>query len=208
MSPAPSPLLIPVPEVLDGLRVRLRVRESDDAPALWEAIEESREELERWLMWVGSVRSLDDARENVMRNRAKWLLRERLDWGIFERGTGRLVGDIDLHRIDWSARAFEMGYWLRTSAYGQGYMREAVRIVTQLAFETLSANRVELRIDTRNEHSRRLAEALRYTLEGTLRRNRLSPAGTVADTHVFALIPEDYRQLAWAVDPMIQEVVR
>lgn len=208
MEPGPSPLLIPVPEVVDGPRVQLRPLRPEDAAAQLEAIEESRAELDRWIGWAGQVRSLDDARENVMRSRAKWLLRERLDWGVFERETGRLLGPIDLHRIDWGARAFEMGYWLRSTALGRGYMREAARVVTRLAFETLHANRVELRIDTRNGRSRALAEGLGYVLEGTLRRNRLSPAGDIADTHIYALTPEDYRRLPWAVDPMALEVTR
>ncbi len=192
-----SPTLIPVPEVLHGSRVLLRPLSLGDAPALLQAIDESRELLGRWICVPDRVRSLDDARVIIARDQAGWLLRERLSFGIFERGGGCLLGDVSLLHPNWELRAFAVGYWLRRSAQGRGYMREAVRLVTRLAFEGLGANRVEIRMDPRNVRSRAVAESCGYVLEGTLRRSRLDKDGKPADDHVFSLVTDDYAGLDW-----------
>ena len=198
MGPSGSPLLLPIPERLDGERVSLRPRTLADAPALWEAIEESRELLSPWLRTPGRIRSPDDAREFIIREQASWLLRERLTWGVFERENGALLGSVFLLRPDWEARVFELGYWLRKAAQGRGYMREAAMLVTRLAFEDLAANRVLARIDPRNERSRTVLRALEFVPEGTLRRDHIGPQGDLVDVQVFALLREEYEALAWA----------
>lgn len=197
----PEPVLIDVPEELDGPRVRLRPLRADDAPAVWEAIEESRAHLAPWVSWVHDLHSLDDERATIARLRARWVLRESLTVGIFDRATGRYLGGSGLHRIDWSVRAFEIGYWIRVTAEGRGYVAETVRVLAGFAFEALGANRVEIRTEVGNARSRKVAEILGFVCEGTLRRARIDREGGVTDTVVYALIPEDYARLPWRSTP-------
>lgn len=197
MSADPSPLLTPVPEALEGPRLRLRPYRPEDAPALWDAVEESREALQHWLRWPAGVRSPDDARERVVRLQAQWLLRERLAWAITDRRSGSLLGDIALVHLLWPGRVFEVGYWLRRSSEGRGYMSEALALLTRALFETLGANRVVVRVEAGNARSRKVPEALGYVLEGTLRREHPGLDGRPADMCVYALILEDYRALLW-----------
>jgi ribosomal-protein-serine acetyltransferase len=196
--PAEPPILIEVPEELHGPRVLLRPLRPEDAPAVWEAVEESRAHLAAWLPWVRTLRSLDDERAAIVRLRARWMLREDLGVGIFERATGRYLGGSGLHRIDWDVRRFEIGYFVRVTAEGRGYVTEAVQVLTRLAFDRLGANRVEIRTDPRNARSRAVAERLGFVFEGTLRRCALGADGRPADRHVFALTPEDYARLPWS----------
>lgn len=102
--PSQLPVLIPLPDELVGPRVTVRPYREEDAPALWEAVEESREHLAPWLPWVGSYRSPEDAVAFTRRARARWLLREDLPVGIFELASGRLLGASGLHRINWELR--------------------------------------------------------------------------------------------------------
>ena len=55
-----------------------------------------------------------------------------------------------LHRIDWTLRKFEIGYWRKTGCEGRGFVTEAVRALARLAFDTLDARRVEIRMDDNN----------------------------------------------------------
>jgi ribosomal-protein-serine acetyltransferase len=197
---SPSPLPIDLPERVEGERVVLQPYRPEDAPALWEAIEESREHLAPWMPWVHETHSINDVREFIVRARARWLLREDLTIGIFERSTGRYLGGSGLHRFDWSIRSFEIGYWIRRTAEGRGFVREAVQLLTRLAFDMLGANRVEIRMDPRNVRSRNVAEHLGYVLEGNLRNCSTDTAGLPADRHVFALTPADYRALDWTTE--------
>lgn len=196
--PAPDPLLIPLPDALDGPRLRVRPYLRDDADALWGAVQESREHLEPWMPWIHEYQDVDDVRSYLVRAQARWQLREDLAVAIVERASGRLLGGSGLHRINWPLRTFEIGYWLRRGAEGHGFATEAVQLLACLAFDTLDANRVEIRMDTRNERSRRVAERLGFILEGTLRRATADVQGRPTSIHVFALLPEEYWRLPWA----------
>jgi RimJ/RimL family protein N-acetyltransferase len=192
------PILIDLPEELVGNLVIVRSWAEADSSGLWDAVDNSREHLEAFMPWVDRYHNPDDALEYTRRSRARWLLREDLSVAIVERQTGRIVGGSGLHRIDWGIRAFEIGYWIRQDAEGRGYITETVQLLTRLAFDELDANRVELRIDTRNIRSLRVGERLGFVLEGTLRRKLPAADGTAADMHVLALLPEEYQTLPWS----------
>jgi RimJ/RimL family protein N-acetyltransferase len=197
-----DPLLIEVPEVLRGERVLVRPFADADAPALFEAIEESRQHLAPWMPWVHAYGSVENGLEYIRRSRAHWLLRERLPVGIFEVNSGALLGGSGLERINWDIPRFEIGYWLRLSAQGQGYIQEVVRLLTRMAFDDLHAKRVVILMDPRNTRSKRVPERLGFVFEGTLRNSAVdNNTGLPADRHVYALIPEDYAKLEWARDP-------
>ena len=112
----PDPILIDLPEALVGERVLLRPYRANDAPALWEAIDESRAHRGPWMPWVSGYTGCDDARRSIARTQAHWLLRDgELTFAIHARG-GRFLGACGLKPVDWSLRTFEIGYWLRASA--------------------------------------------------------------------------------------------
>lgn len=192
-----APILIDVPEAIQGPRVLLRPYESADAGAVEEAVMESRARLAPWMPWLEHYEVPGAARRFVIEARARWLLRTELTVGIFRRTDGRFLGSSGFHGIRWEIPTFEIGYWVRTSAEGQGYVSETVRLLTRLAFDTLQANRVEIRADPRNVRSCRVAERLGFRLEGTLRRCDVGTDGLPADRNVYALIREEYANLGW-----------
>jgi RimJ/RimL family protein N-acetyltransferase len=58
----------------------------------------------------------------------------------------------------------KMGWWLRASATGHGYATEAVRALSELAFDS-GVERVEAHTDPDNAPSRALAERAGFVLE-------------------------------------------
>lgn len=194
--PRVLPTTISFPERLLGRRVLLRPYEMSDARTVREAVEESRAELRPWMPWWETHRTLEESIDFCARSRARWLLRENMNLGIWERETGRYLGGSGFHNPDWEIRKFEIGYWVRSAAVGRGYVTEAVKVLTRAAFEQLGANRVEIRCDARNERSRRVAERCDYLLEGTLRRDARATDGRLRDTLVFGLMREEYDALA------------
>lgn len=199
MTQAAHQSLVSMPNELVGERVIVRSYRQADADAMFAAVEESRELLSPWFGWVERYRSVDDARDYCIRMAAQWLTRDTLSGGIFDAASGRYLGGAGLMRPNWSARSFEVGYWMRSSALGRGYTTEAVQLLTHLAFGQLAARRVEIRCDARNEPSRRVAERLGFVFEGRLRNHSLDLAGLSRDMLVFSLVPADYRQVgaAW-----------
>ena len=180
-------------EELRGERVLVRPYRESDAPDLYEAVAESREHLRPWLPFADQHQTVDESRDVIIRGIAKWLLREDLMLGLWDARTGCYVGSSGLHPRDWEARVFEIGYWIRRSAEGRGYVTEAVRLQTDFAFAQLGANRVFIRCDARNTRSAAVPHRLGFVREALLRNDMRDPAGELRDTLVFALIPSDPR---------------
>ena len=156
-----------------------------------EGIRESLAELGPFMPWAQAAPSLDESEALCRRDQARFRLREDLPYWIFERdagGEGRYVGGTGLHRIAWDVRRFEIGYWCRTSCQRLGYITEAARALSRMAFDQLEARRVEVRMDDRNTASWRVAERLGFTLEGILRQDSLTPQGEPRDTRVYARV--------------------
>jgi RimJ/RimL family protein N-acetyltransferase len=110
----------------------------------------------------------------------------------FLRDTGRFVLGAGLHPLNWEVPKFEIGYWCRASMQGTGYVTEVVRELTTAAFHEMSANRVEIRCDSRNQRSRRVAERAGFRLEAELRWDDRANDGSLRDTLVYVLLAEDF----------------
>jgi RimJ/RimL family protein N-acetyltransferase len=117
---------------------------------------------------------------------ARWRAREELGWLYFRKTDGLLLGAMGMHHIDWVVPRFEIGYWIRTSQQGNGYVTEAAKGMTRFAFETLRAMRMEIRCDASNRRSAAVAERAGYTLEARLRWERRNWRGELADTLIYA----------------------
>lgn len=185
------PILRDFPEGFDTERLTIRSPLLGDGPAMHAAVNESMAELTPWMPWPKEHASVEDSEARVRRARVRFLERSDLMMLLLHRESGMLVGSSGLHRIDWEVPRFEIGYWCRTRFVGQGYVTEAVRGITDFAFEELGARRVEIRCDTLNEPSVRVAEKAGYKLEGTLRNEQTSTNGDLRDTLVYSLIPSD-----------------
>ncbi len=183
--------LIPLFEELQGEHVLVRAYRESDARDLFEAVGESREHIRPWLPFADAHQSLEESRDWIIHQMANWLLREQVTLGIWEQATQRYLGGIGLHPHNWESRHFEIGYWLRASATRKGYMTEAVRLLTDFAFNDLAATRVQIRCDERNVHSAAVPRRLGFVQEARLRNDTVAPDGSLRTTLVFSLIPDD-----------------
>ena len=186
--------LIPLFEELRGPRVVVRPYRLEDADALFAAVAESRQHIWPWMPWGDQHQTIDDSRDFILRTQAKWLLREDMTVGFFEASSERYLGGSGLHPRGWDVPAFEIGYWIRASAEGHGYVAETVRLLTDFAFESLGAQRVMIRCDARNTRSAAVAERLGFVREAHLRNEvRTHTDSALRDTLVFSLVPSDPR---------------
>jgi ribosomal-protein-serine acetyltransferase len=124
---------------------------------------------------------------------------QRLD--AFTRGTalpcairfdGALVGSVDLS-VDLGESIAELGCWVDARVEGRGVARLACAAILDHAF-AFGLSRVEARIASGNLRSRRLAEHLGFTLEGTLR-SAHSIGGVRQDVALYGLVAEDRRAI-------------
>jgi RimJ/RimL family protein N-acetyltransferase len=184
--------LIPLFDELRGARVLVRPCRVDDAEALQAAVAESREHVRPWLPFADAHQTVDETRDWILHKMADWLLRDDLGgMGIWEAATDRYLGGIGLHPRDWEIGYFEIGYWVRASAEGHGYIGEAARLVSEFAVRQLNATRLEIRCDARNARSAAVAERLGFVREAELRNNMRATNGSLRTTLVFGLTPAD-----------------
>jgi ribosomal-protein-serine acetyltransferase len=86
---SPSPLL-PIPLLLEGERVIVRNYRDEDAQPLFDAVEESRVPLKRWMPWVDEVKAVEDRLVYVKKMQARFLTQsEDFAYGIFKKSSGR-----------------------------------------------------------------------------------------------------------------------
>jgi len=187
-----DPVLIDIPDRLDGPRTVLLVPRAGMGAEMAIVVTQSLSHLRPWMVWAQEAPTAESSEAVVRRMHADFIARRDLCFHIFARrpdgSPGRLLGGTGLHRMDWMVRRFEIGYWIRPEAAGQGHVSEAVQLLTALAFDRLAARRVEIRCDTRNLRSRAVAERCGFDLEGVLRRDALGVDGSLRDTAVYSRI--------------------
>lgn len=184
-----NPVLLDLPPALETARLQLRPPQAGDGPALFSAVAESLAELRRFLgslPWVAGEQSIEASEVYCREAQANFVARKDLPFLMFEKATGQLVGAVGLHRAVWTTPKVEVGYWGRTSRLGNGFISEAVLVLTEFALSHLGAVRVELITDEENGESRRLAERCGFKLEGVLRNERRAPDGTLRNTCIYA----------------------
>jgi RimJ/RimL family protein N-acetyltransferase len=186
----PEPLLVDVPAEILTDRLLIRPPLPGDGPELNAAAIESAAELQPWMPWTCPLPTVEQSEAYVRKAQASFLARQDLPYRAQLKSNGDLVVGTGLHRIDWSVPRFEIGYWCRTKYAGQGYVSEVVRALTQMAFVKLRAQRVEIRMDARNERSRRVAERCGYVLEAVLRCESRNHHGELRDTCIYARVAD------------------
>lgn len=184
-----EPILLDLPSELTTPRLSLRIPRFGDGAMMNVAIVESAAELARWMPWAHPTPNVEQTEVWSRGAAAKFLAREQFHFLIFLKDSGEYLGTCGIHRHDWKVPAFEIGYWMRTSRVGNGYMVEATNAVARFAIEHLKANRLEIRCDELNVRSRRVAERAGFTLEGIHRSDTRDHHGALRDTSIYAFLP-------------------
>jgi RimJ/RimL family protein N-acetyltransferase len=171
-------------------RLLLRPFRPDDLDAL-HAIQ-SRPDVTRYLYW--DVRSRDEvAAELEARARRTELAVEgdRLVLALELRGSGELIGDVNLQWLSREHRQGEIGFVLHPDHHGQGYAAEAAVVLLALGFDELGLHRIVGRCDGRNAASARLLEKLGMRREAHLRENEVVK-GEWTDELVYAMLDREW----------------
>ena len=105
---------------------------------------------------------------DVMLSSVSRLFSERLsmEWGIERRNDHKLIGTCGLHAFDLKSNSAEVGCMLARSAWGHGYMREALHEVIRYAFRELEITLLRADIDAPNRRSARLFSKLGFIHQG------------------------------------------
>lgn len=182
-----------IPDSFTSERLLIRAPRPGDGAMVNAAVLDSLTELRPWMVWAQQTPTVEDNERYTREAHIRFLKRDELPFLLLLKETEIMVGSSGLHRINWTVPKFEIGYWVRTPYAGQGYITEAVAAITEFAFTTLGAHRVEIRCDAKNERSAAVARRGGFMLEGTLRNEDRCPmTNELRDTLVFAKIKSEY----------------
>ena len=180
---------------IETKRLWLFPLDATDTRDLWNAVEISRPQLEPWLPWVPFNNDLDSSGRYAEASASDWDAARATRFAIRDRASRRLLGVIGLESFAHLHESVELGYWLRTDAYGSGLMTEACIAVLDWAFGALNAHRVRVAAATDNHRSLSVIGRLGFRFEGIARQAERCN-GRWLDHAVFALLNADQRTRA------------
>ncbi len=103
----------------------------------------------------------------------------------------QLIGTIGLREIDQEHLQAEMGFWIGTDWWGNGYATEAAKRVIRYGFEERGLNRIYAHHMVRNPASGRVLEKSGMRREGLLRQ-RVRKWGKFEDVVILAIVRKDW----------------
>ena len=183
----------PAPYRIETERLVIRCYEPRDASLLKEAIDSSLEHLQPWMPWaLDEPQTLEQKIELLEFFRSSFDVGENFTYGIFAADEAELLGGTGLHpRV--GPGGLEIGYWVRASATRQGIVTESTAALTRAGFEVCETDRIEIRIEPRNEASFGVPRKLGFVEEATLRRRLPGrEGGPLRDVTIFTMFREDF----------------
>lgn len=192
-----TPLKIDLPWPIETERLILRPALPGDGATVHEAMQETWDDLQHWMVWAQKRMTAEEVEANTREAYGDFVQRKDMRIHGYEKQAdglaGRFVLSSGIHRFDWHVRRFEIGYWVRKSAWGQGYATECAGALMRYAFDVMGARHVCIEHADGNEASRRVIEKLGFEKEGVLRGKLVDHRnGQVLDSHVYSVSNADY----------------
>lgn len=167
--------------------VLLRPWTEADVPAIVECLDGD-EEIARWLDLVPQPYRAEHALEWLRGGGPRG--EKEITWAVT--ADGRILGAIGT--TPQGDDVYEVGYWIRADARGQGFMSRALRLVADWVVREQGGQRVYLRADPENVASCRVAEKAGFTREGVLRSAHWNDRQQRRQSWtVYSLLPTDAR---------------
>lgn len=162
------PILLDLPWPIETERLRIRPPQPGDGAGLFHIIEETHDDLVRWLNWPREEPSLEELEIESRELWAKFILRQELRFILIEKQSNAIVGRMAFPPVlvKWFLPIFGISYFIGRSYQGKGYGFEGAHALTVYAFEVLKAKKVIIKCEKDNVKSRRIPEKLGFALEG------------------------------------------
>jgi ribosomal-protein-alanine N-acetyltransferase len=172
------------PPTLRSDRLTLRQFRDNDVQGIVEACSDPR--TQHWLASVPTPYGAGDARDYLLAVREMGARSAGLNWCVADATSDRCVGSISLDGFGGYSRRTEIGYWLHPAVRGQGYMTEALTMVTGYAESNRLTDSILIRAAATNTASRHVAEAAGYHAVGVLPRSEPVRSGEVLDLVLYS----------------------
>lgn len=183
-----KPLSIPVPAALS-----LRELGPDDLEALFSTLKANAEFFKKVEFSGANIQTKQEISELIQKSEKERKEGRSIRFGLFSQN--KIIGQVDLHEIQWEHRKAEIGYWLSEEHCGKGSAKQALSTLIKFAFLELKLHRLEATTSVNNKPSIKLLERLGFTREGKLR-EAFCIRGRYVDDYLYSLLASDTPSLA------------
>jgi len=119
---------------------------------------------------------------------------------IYDKVKQQYSGSTRFGLINWTNKVLHIGWtWIGHEFQGTGLNKHMKFLMLQYAFEILNFEKVEFRIDDRNQKSRKAVEKIGGTLEGILRKDTLMKDGYRRNTCCYGILKEEWSTIKTSI---------
>ncbi|MFN3265599.1 MAG: GNAT family N-acetyltransferase [Deinococcales bacterium] len=120
---------------------------------------------------------------------------QRLNWAVRIIKTGAVAGRISYSQVNPQDKWIEVGTMLMPAFWGSTANPEGKLLLLTRAFEILGANRVQFKVDARNERSQGSMAKIGAVREGILRQYQIRPDGYVRDSVMYSVLASEWAEV-------------
>jgi [ribosomal protein S5]-alanine N-acetyltransferase len=135
-------------------------------------------------MYPSPVKDIEKTRNFIDASRRSMQAGNNLQFAILSKSTGEFLGCCGLHGQD-SVRTTEIGIWLKKTAHGSGYGREAVRTLVDWSCNNIDLDYFIYPVDRRNIASAKIPQSLGGEVVQELKTE--TPTGKILDKVVYKI---------------------
>ena len=154
----------------------------ENAQRLLDVINANRAFLSEYLEWVDAYTTTEKALANITKSHPDDMC------AYFIMVDGQIAGKIGF--VDTDGNMGDISYWLAQEYTGRGIMTRALNLMTDIGFNKIGLNRVQLTLDIDNKRSAAVAERCGFQLDGILRQYFLL-RGTPRDMKMYSKLKTD-----------------
>jgi len=174
------------PDSISTSRLFLRTIVSDDLPYVFEGL--SHPQVIRY--YGVSYQTIEDVQAQMDFYHRIEQQRIGKYWAICSLNQQQFFGVAGVNNYQKEQQKAELGCWFLPQFQGRGFMKEVVRAICDVAFNTICLHRLEGLVETENIACIKALESLNFTHEGTLRDCEFK-YGRYVSLHIYSLLNEN-----------------
>ena len=190
------------PVALKGAHARLEPLSKDHADGLIDAIGDLSS------IWYTAIPTAEKMPAEIERRLALQASGAMLPFTVFD-AEGKVAGMTTYMNVDAANRRVEIGStWYAKRVQRTALNTQCKLLLLQHAFEKLDCIAVEFRTHFFNHQSRRGIERLGAKYDGIIRNHQIAPNGTLRDTVVYSILPNEWPTVKAHLTYQMDERVR
>lgn len=191
---------IPHPVTLENECIKLAPLHPDHFPGLLQVA--ANKAIWKYLPLDGSDEAILTG--NLKQAMLKRAYGEQYPFTAIDKRTNKVFGSTRLFEIFPEHKKLEIGWtWYDPAYWGSGCNIHCKLLLLRYCFETLGANRVQLKTRDTNLRSQAAILKIGAKFEGILRKDRIMPGGEVRDTMIFSIISEEWKDVKAKLEALL-----